>query len=106
MNNVRTFTQFIAEADEEKVAKGDKAPAAEEKPSIDKDKERLKEFVINGTTYEGVLSTFSAIADKQKAMGEAEVGVISLPGDESAYELFKKEEKKEEEEEPENDEEL
>jgi len=95
MNNFRTFTQFVTEADEEKVAKGGKAPAAEEKPSIDSDKEKLKEFVINDVTYEGVLSTFSAIADKQKAMGEAEVGIISLPGDEAAYELFKKETKSE-----------
>ena len=94
MNNIRTFTQFIAEADEEKVAK---EPAAEEKPSIDSDKEKLKEFTVNGTTYEGVLSTFSAIAAKQKAMGEAEVGMISLPGEETAYELFKKEEKSKEE---------
>ena len=94
MNNFRTFTQFVTEADEEKVAK---TPAAEEKPSIDSDKEKLKEFVINGTTYEGVLSTFSAIADKQKAMGESEVGVVSLPGEESVYELFKKEEKSKEE---------
>jgi hypothetical protein len=76
-----------------------KVPKAEvsDEPTIDKDKPRLRKFTINNREYEGVLSTFKAIVEKQKAMGEKEIGVISLPGDESAYELFdveKEEEKK------------
>jgi hypothetical protein len=98
MKNIKTFEAFLNEEGEEKKKDG-AAPAAEPKaPSIDKDKERLKDFDINGKTYKGVLSTFEAIAKKQEAMGQAEVGVISLPGEESAYELFaedKKEEKPE-----------
>jgi hypothetical protein len=43
-----------------------------------------------------VLSTFEAIAKKQEAMGTTEVGLISLPGDESAYELYSENETKEE----------
>lgn len=58
-------------------------------PVISKDKARLRDFEVNGLKYKGVLSTFDAIAAKQKAMGVSEVGVISLPGDEAAYEIFK-----------------
>ena len=62
-----------------------------DEPTIDKDAEKLRSFTVNGKNYEGVLSTFKAISEKQKAMGVKEVGVISLPGEENAYELFLKE---------------
>jgi hypothetical protein len=103
MKNIKTFEAFLNEEGEEKKDKAAPAPA-EEKPTIDSDKEKLKTFEINGVTYEGVLSTFEAIANKQKAMGEAEVGVISLPGEESAYELFKKEEKESDDEDSDDEE--
>lgn len=101
MKSIKTFEAFIREADEEapKNAEGGEAPAAEpEGPTIDKDKARLRDFDINGKTYKGVLSTFEAISSKQKAMGQTEVGVISLPGDEAAYELFSEEGGEEKEE--------
>jgi hypothetical protein len=88
MNQVKTFENFINEEDG-KETKGEKEPKYIE-PTIDKDAERLREFTVNGKNYEGVLSTFKAIAEKQKAMGEREVGVISLPGEENAYEIFLK----------------
>jgi len=88
MNQVKTFENFINEEDG-KETKGEKEPKYIE-PTIDKDTERLREFTVNGKNYEGVLSTFKAIAEKQKAMGEKEVGVISLPGEENAYEIFLK----------------
>jgi hypothetical protein len=95
MRNIKTFEAFLREADEEK-PKGQEGSAeggAEEpkKPSIDPDKEKMKDYDINGKTYKGVLSTFEAIAKKQEAMGSAEVGVISLPGEDAAYELFAEE---------------
>jgi hypothetical protein len=95
MKSIKTFEAFIQEADEEAPKGGEKTAAEPETPTIDKDKERLKDFEINGKTYKGVLSTFEAIASKQKAMGQAEVGVISIPGDDAAYELFLEEGDKE-----------
>lgn len=94
MKSIKTFEAFIREADEEapKNAEGGEAP------TIDKDKARLRDFDINGKTYKGVLSTFEAISSKQKAMGQTEVGVISLPGDNDAYELFSEEGGEEKEE--------
>ena len=86
MNIVNSFDDFLREADEAKGKEGD-APA---EPTIDPDKEKLRDFEINGKSYSGVLSTFNAIAKKQEAMGVSEVGVISLPGDDAAYKIYKK----------------
>jgi hypothetical protein len=65
-------------------------------PTVNPDTEKIKTFEIGGKTYKGVLSTFSAVADKQKSMGTKEIGVLSLPGEDSVYEMFKEESKKEE----------
>jgi hypothetical protein len=108
MKSIKTFEAFLREADEEKPKgkEGDAPAAAEEKPTIDKDTPRMKDFEVNGKTYKGVLSTFEAIAKKQEAMGETEIGIITLPGEASAYELFAEEddddddEKEEPKEEP------
>lgn len=104
MKSIKTFEAFLREADEEKPKgkEGEAPAAAEEKPTIDKGTPRMKDFEVNGKTYKGVLSTFEAIAKKQEAMGETEIGIITLPGEAAAYELFsedaddKKEEPKEE----------
>lgn len=88
MKSVKTFENFINEEEGKKEA--GKEPKYIE-PTIDKDTARLRNFTVNGKDYEGVLSTFTAIAEKQKAMGEKEVGVLSLPGEENAYEIFLKE---------------
>ena len=98
MKSIKTFEAFLNEEEEEakeKAAKSEEKTAEETGPTIDSDKEKLKDFDINGKVFKGVLSTFEAIAQKQKAMGVSEVGVISLPGDEAAYELFVEEESKE-----------
>ena len=96
---MKTFEAFLNEEEEAKAkakaAKGEEKPAEETGPTIDPDKEKIKNFDINGKAYKGVLSTFEAIAKKQKAMGVSEVGVLSLPGDKAAYELFVDEESKE-----------
>jgi len=88
MSHVKSYTSFISEADKE-----GKGPEME----IDKIKipkgGPMKEFEIQGKKYQGVISTFSAIAAKQKAMGEKEVGVITLPGNDEVYELFAEGEK-------------
>jgi len=86
MNIINSFNDFLREADEVKGKEGDSSA----EPMIDPNKEKFRDFEINGTSYSGVLSTFDAIAKKQKAMGVTEVGVISLPGDEAAYEIYKK----------------
>lgn len=93
MRNIKTFEAFLNEEEPVKGKEGgeEKAPAEPKAPSIDKDKPRLMDFEINGKKYKGVLSTFEAIAKKQEAMGQSEVGVISLPGDEAAYEIFSEE---------------
>ena len=96
MKSIKTFEAFLQEADEKKPEGSEKAPEPKG-PTIDPDKEKMKDFDINGKTYKGVLSTFEAIAKKQEAMGTTEVGLISLPGDESAYELYSENETKEEE---------
>jgi hypothetical protein len=90
MKSIKTFEAFLREADEEKPKgkEGEGQAPAEEGPSIDKDTPRMKDFEVNGKTYKGVLSTFAAIAKKQEAMGDTEVGIITLPGDSAAYELF------------------
>ena len=97
MKSIKTFEAFLNEEEEAKAkaAKGEEKPAEDAGPTIDPDKEKIKDFVISGKTYKGVLSTFEAIGQKQKAMGVSEVGVLSLPGDEAAYELFVEEESKE-----------
>ena len=87
MKSVKTFENFINEEDKKEAGKEPKYV----EPTINKDAERLRSFTVNGKDYEGVLSTFKAIAEKQKAMGEREVGVLSLPGEENAYEIFLKE---------------
>ncbi len=58
----------------------------------------MKEFEIDGKKYKGVISTFQAIGQKQKAMGEEVVGVITLPGEKETYELFLESDKGEGEE--------
>ena len=95
MKSIKTFEAFLQEADEKKPEGAEKAPEPKG-PTINPDKEKMKDFDINGKTYKGVLSTFEAIAKKQEAMGTTEVGLISLPGDESAYELYSENETKEE----------
>ena len=95
MKSIKTFEAFLNEEEEDKKKAGEETPAEDAGPTIDPDKEKIKDFVISGKTYKGVLSTFEAIGQKQKAMGVSEVGVISLPGDEAAYELFVDEESKE-----------
>ena len=95
MKSMKTFEAFLQEADEKKPEGAEKATEPKG-PSIDPDKEKMKDFDINGKTYKGILSTFEAIAKKQEAMGKTEVGLISLPGDESVYELYSENETKEE----------
>ena len=103
MKETHTFksflNRFVTEADDKSNKEDSKTAAKEspskEEPSIDKDVPRIKDFEINGTTYRGVLSTFEAISAKQKAMGFSEVGLISLPGALSAYELFEDKETEE-----------
>jgi hypothetical protein len=95
MKSIKTFEAFLNEEEEDKKKAGEETPAEDAGPTIDPDKEKIKDFEISGKTYKGVLSTFEAIGQKQKAMGVSEVGVLSLPGDEAAYELFAEEESKE-----------
>ena len=95
MKSIKTFEAFLNEEEEDKQKAGKETPAEDAGPTIDPNKEKIKDFVISGKTYKGVLSTFEAIGQKQKAMGVSEVGVISLPGDEAASELFVDEESKE-----------
>ena len=65
------------------------APKADE-PKVDTSGGTIKEMDIQGKDYNAVLSTFSAIGEKQKAMGKDVVGLISLPGENEVYELLDK----------------
>jgi len=99
MKSIKTFEAFLREAEEEnpKGKEGEGAAQEPEGPTIDKDQPRMKDFEIDGKKYKGVLSTFAAIAKKQEAMGETEIGILTLPGEAAAYELFTDEGEKDEE---------
>jgi hypothetical protein len=85
MEHIKSYENYLSEAKE------GKGPEMEvEKIKIPKGGP-MKEFEIGGKKYKGVLSTFSAIGAKQKAMGEEQVGVITLPGEKEVYELFAEE---------------
>lgn len=99
MGQIKTFEDFL----NEKEGKDEGKEQVVKKIEMPKSG-AMKEFEIDGKKYKGVISTFQAIGQKQKAMGEDQVGVITLPGNKAVYELFleseggddeeKKEEKK------------
>ena len=85
MKNLKSINEFsIKEKEEEK-----EEPKIEE-PKVDTSGGTIKEMDIEGKDYNAVLSTFSAIGEKQKAMGKDVVGLISLPGENEVYELLDK----------------
>jgi hypothetical protein len=48
-----------------------------------------KTVVIDGVEYTAIPSTFKAIGEKQKDMGEQAVGMYSIPGKKEVYEIMK-----------------
>jgi hypothetical protein len=93
MRHIKYFDSFLTEKEDKK---GDKPaapkPAAPEK--VDTSEGTMKEMDIDGKKYMAVLTTFSALGSKQSSMGQDIVGMISLPGSDSVWELFDKEEAK------------
>jgi hypothetical protein len=83
MNRTKTFEDFL----NEKEGKDEGKEQVVKKIDIPEGG-AMKEFEIDGKKYKGVISTFQAIGQKQKAMGEDSVGVITLPGQKEVYELF------------------
>jgi hypothetical protein len=81
----KSFTQFCSmnEAEPKKEGKGEKL-----EPAVDSSEGTLKKMDIDGKKYNAVLSTYNAIASKQAAIGQSEVGMISLPGKEQVWELL------------------
>lgn len=100
MKSYQSFIhKIINEKEKEDESKGKgsvKAPEA----AVDTSEGTLKVMEIDGIKYNAVLSTYNAIASKQAAIGEAEVGMITLPNKTQVWELLpldkKKSDKKEE----------
>lgn len=82
-----TIDEFIKEADNT-AADAPADASTEVNNELDKDAPKAMSFEINGKKYLGVFSTFKAIAEKQKAMGEESVGIVSMPNSKAVYELF------------------
>jgi hypothetical protein len=93
MRHIKYFDSFLHEKEEKKP---DKAAAPKTAPpeKVDTSDGTMKEMNIDGKTYMAVLTTFSALGSKQSSMGQDVVGMISLPGSDSVWELFDKEESK------------
>jgi len=89
MNHIKTYNDFINAK-----ASVDEAEGKEEKGKTEVEKINVPEsgamtdFEIDGKKFKGVISTFQAIGQKQKAMGQEAVGVLTLPGAKEVYELF------------------
>lgn len=64
------------------------APSKED--PVDTSKGTMDKITINDKEYVAVLTTYTAIASKQAAMGSDAVGILSLPGSEKVWELFSK----------------
>lgn len=94
----KSFTQFCSmnEAEPKAEAKGGGAPSEE---AVDTSEGTLKKMKIDGKEYNAVLSTYNAIASKQAAIGQNEVGMITLPGKDQVWELLPIDEKDESKEE-------
>ena len=79
-----------AEKKEKEAPKKDAGGGEEKAPvePVDTKDGLYKDMKIDGTPYRAVLSTYDAVANKQEAMGKTEIGIITLPGEESVYELL------------------
>jgi hypothetical protein len=91
----KSFTDFCSmnEAEPKGKEKGTVKPPEE---AADTSEGTLKKMKIDGKEYNAVLSTYNAIASKQAAIGETEVGMITLPGKKQVWELLPTEEGEEE----------
>ena len=83
----KSFTQFCSMNEAEPKGKegGSGAPSEE---AVDTSEGTLKKMKIDGKEYNAVLSTYNAIASKQAAIGQTEVGMITLPGKEQVWEML------------------
>jgi hypothetical protein len=88
---MKSYNSFIHQTIDEKEAEGkgeDKGTVKPPEEAVDTSEGTIKEMEINGVKYNAVLSTYNAIASKQAAIGQAEVGMITLPGKEQVWELL------------------
>jgi len=94
---MKSYQSFIHQPVDEKEAEGkgeDKGTVKAPEEAVDTSEGTIKEMEINGVKYNAVLSTYNAIASKQAAIGQAEVGMITLPGKEQVWELLPVDDKK------------
>ena len=94
---MKSYNTFIQQTIVEKEAEGKEGEKGTVKPpeeAADTSEGTIKEMTIDGTKYNAVLSTYNAIASKQAAIGQAEVGMITLPGKEQVWELLSSDDKK------------
>lgn len=83
----KSFTQFCSMNEAEPKGKEGSAGAPPEE-AADTSEGTLKKMKIDGKEYNAVLSTYNAIASKQAAIGQEEVGMITLPGKPQVWELL------------------
>lgn len=94
---MKSYNSFIHQSVDEKEAEGkgeDKGTVKPPEEAVDTSEGTIREMEIDGNKYNAVLSTYNAIASKQAAIGQAEVGMITLPGKKQVWELLPIDDKK------------
>lgn len=94
---MKSYNMFIHQTIDEKEAEAKGEEKGTVKPpeeAVDTSEGTIKEMTIEGVKYNAVLSTYNAIASKQAAIGQSEVGMITLPGKKQVWELLPAEDDK------------
>jgi hypothetical protein len=95
MKELLSYNDYMSQKVTEKES-GKEAPkeapkvAPPKEDPVDTSKGTMDKITINDKEYVAVLTTYSAIASKQAAMGSDAVGILSLPGSEKVWEIFSK----------------